>query len=289
VTELTGGSDGGRAGEIDYEPAAHYDRVTRAWALLMGDDLHYGVFDSPDEALAAATQRLTDLMVEHAQLEPGLEVLDVGCGSGGPASHLVREHGVRVLGITTSEVGVAAAIARAEALGLSGSRFEVRDGTDNGLAAGSFDRVWVLESSHLMADRAALVSECARVLRPGGRVVLCDLVRRREIPFLELREKRAAFATLRAGFGSARMDPLSSYASLMTEAGLEVDVELDLTEPTRPTFAAWQANLDRHRDEVVELIGADGAEAFGASLPILDGLWGDGTLGYGLIAARRPQ
>jgi 27-O-demethylrifamycin SV methyltransferase len=207
----------------------------------------------------------------------------------GPASHLVHHHGVRVLGITTSEVGVAAATARATALGLAGARFEVRDGTANGLPGGSFDRVWVLESSHLMADRAALVDECARVLRPGGRVVLCDIVRRREIPFLELREKRADFAVLRAGFGTARMDPLSSYAALMTDAGLEVDVELDLTEPTRPTFAAWQANLDRHRDEVVELIGTDGADAFEASLPILDGFWGDGTLGYGLIAARRPQ
>jgi hypothetical protein len=32
----------------DFEPAAHYDRVTDAWGLLLGDELHYGVAQSAD-------------------------------------------------------------------------------------------------------------------------------------------------------------------------------------------------------------------------------------------------
>jgi 27-O-demethylrifamycin SV methyltransferase len=80
----------------------------------------------------------------------------------------------------------------------------------------------------------------------------------------------------------------TTYAELAEAAGLVVDASLDLTEATRPTFAAWQANVDRHRAEVVDLMGADGVDAFERSLPILDGLWADGTLGYGLLAARRP-
>lgn len=271
-----------------YEPAEHYDRVTAAWALLMGPDLHYGVFERADEPLLSATGRLTDLMVEHADLSPGLDVLDVGCGSGGPASRLAGEQGVRVLGITTSAVGVAAASARAQAAGLTAARFEVRDGTDNGLPDESFDRVWVMESSHLMPDRTALIEECARVLRPGGRMVLCDLVRRRDIPFLELRDRRAEFAVLRAGFGAARMDPLASYGELAERAGLQVAALRDLTAETRPTFRHWQANLDTHRDEVTALLGPDGARGFEDSLPILDRFWGDGTLGYGLMEASKP-
>jgi 27-O-demethylrifamycin SV methyltransferase len=273
----------------EYEPAAHYDRVTEAWGLLLGPELHYGVFETASEPLETATGALTDLMMAGAGLRPGARVLDVGCGSGAPACRLVAEHQVDVLGITTSQVGVDAATARAEKLGLAGATFEVRDGTDNGLTDGSFDVAWVLESSHLMPDRKALVDECARVLRPGGRLVLCDLIRRREIPFLELRERRQAFGVLRSAFGAARMDPLDAYVALGEAAGLVVDHTRDLTAETRPTFDRWQENLDRHRDVVAGILGERSVHDFEASLRILAGFWDDGTLGYGLLAAHKPS
>ena len=272
----------------DYEPAAHYDRVTAAWGLLLGPELHYGVFEDPDEPLDLATGRLTSLMVEAARLEPGQRVLDVGCGTGAPACRLASEHGVEVLGITTSAVGVAAGRARAAESGLGGVTFELRDGTDNGLPDAGFDRVWVLESSHLMPDRAALVDECARVLRPGGRVVLCDIVRRREIPFLELRDRQREFAVLRTAFGAARMDTLDQYADLARRAGLVPEAPLDLTAKTLPTFDRWQANAAAHRREVVDILGEENVDAFVESCDILRGLWRDGTLGYGLFSATRP-
>lgn len=271
-----------------YDPAAHYDRVTEAWGLLLGEELHYGLFTTGEEPLARATAALTEAMIDAARLGPGLSVLDVGCGSGAPACRLAQEHGVEVLGITTSAVGVAAATSRARGLGLDGARFEQRDGTANGLPDASFDRVWVMESSHLMPDREALVAECARVLRPGGRMVLCDLVRRREIPFLELRSRRREFAVLRAAFGAARMDPLSSYASLAAAHGLEVDLQRDITAETRPTFARWLANTESHRAEVTGILGEQSVAEFEESCRILEAFWDDGTLGYGILAAGKP-
>jgi 27-O-demethylrifamycin SV methyltransferase len=272
----------------DYDPAAHYDRVTAAWGLLLGPELHYGVFDSPDEPLEVATGRLTSLMVEGARLEAGQRVLDVGCGTGAPACRLVTEHGVEVVGITTSAVGVAAARARAAEAGVAGATFEVRDGTDNGLPEASFDRVWVLESSHLMPDRAALLHECARVLRPGGRVVLCDIIRRREIPFLELRDRQREFAVLRTAFGAARMDTLDQYAAHARAAGLEPEDPVDLTSRTLLTFDRWQDNAAAHHQEVVAILGEENVDAFVESCDILRELWRDGTLGYGLFSATKP-
>ncbi|GAA4672720.1 SAM-dependent methyltransferase [Nocardioides nanhaiensis] len=271
-----------------YDPAAHYDRVTEAWGLLLGEELHYGLFTTGEEPLARATAALTEAMIDAARLGPGLSVLDVGCGSGAPACRLAQEHGVEVLGITTSAVGVGAATERARGLGLEGARFEQRDGTANELPDASFDRVWVMESSHLMPDREALVAECARVLRPGGRMVLCDLVRRREIPFLELRSRRREFAVLRAAFGAARMDPLSSYASLASAHGLQVDLERDITTETRPTFDRWLANAEAHRAEVTGILGEQSVAEFEESCRILEAFWDDGTLGYGILAAGKP-
>jgi 27-O-demethylrifamycin SV methyltransferase len=272
--------------DVTYDPASHYDRVTDAWTLLLGDELHYGVFESGDEDLAAATTALTERMIEAAELAPGLDVLDVGCGTGAPACHLAKTHGVRVMGITTSAVGVASARERAAAEGLSDQvRFELRDGMDNGFPHESFDRVWVLESSHLMRRREQLMSECARVLRPGGRLALCDIVLRRPMPFEEVRALRVPLALLRDVFGDARMELGSRYGELARENGLVVDHEIDLTEATRPTFARWRENAVRHRDAAVSSLGEDGLQSFVAACDVLEGFWDDGTLGYFLLGA----
>lgn len=277
---------------ITYDPATHYNRVMRAWALLLGSELHYGVFDGPEGAdgpLAPATARLTDLMIENAGLEPGLRLLDVGCGSGTQACRLAEDHGIEVLGITTAEVGIEESTARAASRGITTATFELRDGTANGLPDHSFDRVWALESSHLMPDRTAFVSEAARVLRPGGRFVMCDIVRKREIGFAELRSRRDEFAVLREAFGSARMDPVESYAQTARDHGLEVDQVIDLSEATFPTFARWRENLERHGDEVTPALGTAGVDAFARSLDVLAAFWQDQTLGYALVSAFAPE
>jgi 27-O-demethylrifamycin SV methyltransferase len=272
------------------QPSAHYDRVTRAWGHLLGADLHYGWFDTGAEPLEQATAALTREMARAAQLEPGLAVLDVGCGTGSPACAIAEAHGVSVLGISTSPVGLAEARARASARGLSErARFEERDGMDNGLPAASFDRVWVMESSHLMPDKGALLREGARVLRPGGRLVLCDVIRRRELPRAEVMGNARAFDLLRRVYGRATMISLDDYAAAATAAGLTVAAATDISAETLATFARWRENGARHREAVVELVGEAYLAAFLDSCDVLEGFWEDGTLGYGLFVAEKAH
>lgn len=273
----------------DHEPAAHYDHVHSAWRLIMGDEFHYGYFATPETPLAEATAALTQQMLQRAALAAGDRVLDVGCGTGRQACDLVASAGVSVLGITTSGSGVAAATELAAQRHTEGARFEQRDGTDNGLASEQFEVVWVLESSHLMRNRSGLLSECARVLVPGGRLVLCDIIRKREIPFAEVRARRADFATLRAAFGDAHMEPLSSYADLLDGHGMAVTDSVDISTETLPTFPAWRANVTTHEPTLVGWLGTDGVNDFVQATNILESFWLDETLGYGILAAtKRP-
>lgn len=251
----------------------------------MGDEFHYGLFETPADSLSKATAALTALMVDNAEINPGDELIDVGCGTGYQACQLATQYGANVLGITTSAEGVANARELARRRGLKNARFELRDGTATGLPDESFDVAWVLESSHLMRDRRALLRECARLLKPSGRLTLCDITRQREISFAEVRRRREEFATLRAAFGDAHMEPLGDYSETLTQLGLLVTHTRDITAKTMSTFSAWRANVSAHTEELRYLIAEEDIEQFVRSTEILESFWADGTLGYGVIAA----
>jgi 27-O-demethylrifamycin SV methyltransferase len=282
---MSGGESSVRArAEESHEAAVHYDRVHDAWQLIMGEEFHYGYFETPSMPLEQATAALTEQMRDRAVIGAGDRVLDVGCGTGRQACELA-DLGVRVLGITTSSRGVEAATELAAERGAPNARFERRDGMENGLESESFDVVWALESSHLMRDRPALLGECARVLVTDGRLVLCDIIRRREIPFAEVRDRRKDFALLRAVFGDAHMEPLEAYTATLEQLGMTVTDSTDITQPTLPTFAAWRARVEAHESALGDLIGPRAVEEFVEGTNILESFWLDGTLGYGILAA----
>jgi cyclopropane fatty-acyl-phospholipid synthase-like methyltransferase len=267
--------------------SAHYDRVSEAWRYLLGENLHYGIF-SADESLQKATDALTALLADMAGLEPGLRVLDVGCGIGTPAAHLARTYGCTVVGISTSSVGIGIAAAKANEEGLSERlAFRCEDAQRTSFEDLSFDRAWVMESSHLMEDKRALLSECFRVLRPLGRVALCDIVLARRLPIEEVLGLAKEFDLLRRVFGRAKMLTLEEYRDLARSVGFAQTVERDLTAETSSTFDRWEANADRNEAQVRELIGEEALQRFREACRVLRAFWRDGIMGYGALAASK--
>jgi SAM-dependent methyltransferase len=112
-----------------------------------------------------ATLRLARL----AGLAPGMRVLDVGGGVGGPARTLAVEFGCRVTAIDLTESFVQAAKMLTVRLGLGA---QVTHEVGNALAlpfdGGVFDVVWTQNSGMNIADKARLYAGFHRVLRPGG-------------------------------------------------------------------------------------------------------------------------
>lgn len=274
----------------EYDPELHYDRVMPAWKLLMGRNLHYGYFQAPQEGLDAATHNLTLQLAGHARLGAGLDVLDVGCGDGQNSCSLAEEFACRLTGISTGLQGVEAARRVSRARGLSQRvTFLHRDGMDNGFPDASFDRVWVMQSSHFMLDKRRLLDECVRVLRPGGRVALADIMLRSPLPMTEVIRHRDDFLLLHRVFGRAKMESLPAYHSLAQASGLRVDVLEDVSAETAPTFDCWRRNAMEHRGEVTRLVGETLWREFLAACDVLEGFWRQGLFGYGILSGVRES
>jgi 27-O-demethylrifamycin SV methyltransferase len=254
----------------------------------MGNDLHFGYFENPDTGLSEATERLTRRMAEWADLRGELRVLDVGCGIGGPAISLGRTVGCQVTGISTSAIGVRTATSRAEEAGLSHRmEFFESDGMANGFPPASFDRVWIMESSHLMERKDLLLAESARVLEPGGLLVLCDIILRERIPFQYVVRNLGEFENLNAVFGKQHVELLGQYTESLEISGLKVLRTEDISGAVLPTLGYWRHNAERHSDEVRELVGRDYLDRFVRGCVFLQRLWNEGKLGYGMMLARK--
>lgn len=114
-------------------------------------------------------------ILEGADLE-GLEVLDIGCGSGGIALELVERYGAgKVTGIDIEGPVLKRARERAEARGLSG-RVEFLQVEPGPLPFpdSSFDVVFSKDSMIHIPDKEALFADVFRILRPGGWFVASD-------------------------------------------------------------------------------------------------------------------
>ncbi|GAB2617633.1 27-O-demethylrifamycin SV methyltransferase [Streptomyces capparidis] len=261
-----------------------YERYTDLTCAIYDDNLHYGYWPDPsaDGPVAEATERMTEQMIRRLDAEAGHTVLDIGCGTGKPAVRLARATGADVTGITVSRRQLDLSNARAQAEGLAGRvRFVYADAMDLPYPDASFDRAWALESMLHMPDRGRVLKETARVLRPGGRLAVADIVLREAV------HDPAALATVEAFCAvlTARsLERIDTYPDLVAAAGLEL---LDVTDVTAQTHRTLEKMLDGFRSVRAHDIGMT-EEAFARSLRTFEAVTTMPQIGYALLTARKP-
>ncbi len=168
-------------------------------------------------------------LAERAGVLPGHRVLDAGCGVAGPALDIAAALAdVVVDGVTLSPVQAALAADRIAAAGLADRvRVQVADYHHLPFAAASFDCVLYLESAGYSTDPAALFAEARRVLRPGGRLYIKDVVRRPGRLSPQQQEELAAYDATWAVPGTPTVDTLQSAlaaSGFVEQESSELDV-----------------------------------------------------------------
>lgn len=148
-----------------------------------GEDIHVGLYQSPEESIFDASLRTVERITGMLQLSEGSRVLDIGAGYGGAARHLVKHFGCRVDCLNLSEVQNERNRRLNVEQGLS-DRIEVMDGSFEAIpgADNVYDVVWSQDSILHAGNRRKVFEEVARVLKPGGEFIFTDPMQTDDCP-----------------------------------------------------------------------------------------------------------
>ncbi len=150
--------------------AAHYDLGNEFFATFLDASMTYsaGIYERPDSTLEEAQAAKYEALARKLDLQPGMRVLEIGCGWGGFAEHAAARHGCHVTATTISERQFQYARERIGRAGL-GKRVDIQ-AVDYRDLRGTYDRVVSIEMVEAIGHRwlGRFAEVCAGRLAPDG-------------------------------------------------------------------------------------------------------------------------
>jgi cyclopropane-fatty-acyl-phospholipid synthase len=247
--------------------AHHYDVSNRFYRLVLGPSMAYtcAVYPSEDATLEQAQFTKHDLVARKLDLQPGMRLLDVGCGWGGMVIHAAQHYGVRALGVTLSRAQAQWAQEHIAELGLT-DLAEVRYLDYRDVPGTDFDAISSIGlTEHIgKANLPDYASFLHSRLRPGGRLLNHCIMRPRNTdPVI----KRRGFIN-RYVFPDGELEGLGHIVSVLQDDGdFEIRHEENLREHYAKTLADWAANLEENWDECVAEAGERRARVWRLYIP----------------------
>ncbi|MDM4718662.1 methyltransferase domain-containing protein [Micromonospora sp. WMMA1363] len=259
-----------------------YDLMGTFLEAVYGDNLHYGFWvDEHDESpMPQAQERLNDELARRLVVRAGHHVLDIGCGTGGPARRVAQVTGATVTGVTLSGGQVTRAMELAAKEGIhERTRFAQADVTALPFPDAHFDAALALEVLVHVPDKAAALAAAHRVLRPGGRLVLAELILARSMSAEQERIWSAMPMSTPPAAGE--------YLDQVRAAGFAVDEALDATPHIRRSFQVTREAVARERERLAGTYGPRVLRQVSNAVLDLQAVAED-CLGYLVLTARRP-
>ena len=232
----------------------HYDVSNLFYSWVLGPSMAYtcAVFPDADASLEVAQATKFDLVCRKLGLEPGMRLLDIGCGWGGMVRHAVKYYGVTAIGATLSEQQAIFAQQRIAEEGL-GDRAEVRFSDYRDVKESEFDAISSIGlTEHIGRDNyPAYFAFAYGKLKTGGRMLNHTITRSDD-------GERAIYKNSfinRYVFPDGELSGPGHIMSAFNNAGFEIRHEENLREHYALTLKHWCENLEDHWDEAVAEAG----------------------------------
>ena len=217
------------------------ESIIRAALVAAGKDPERFTADDlvPVDEFHVRGRKATEELARSIGPQQGMRVLDVGCGLGGASRYLAREFGCRVIGLDLNSdyIRVAADLTRRLCLDSLVS-FRQGNALELPFPDDSFDIVWTQHAGMSIADKTTLYREMGRVLRPGGKLALYDVLAgaagEAHYPVPWARSRNTSFL----------VTP-EQLRKTLVEAGLEIVTWRDVTEPGREWFRGVEQRMAR--------------------------------------------
>ncbi|KAL1924567.1 uncharacterized protein VTP21DRAFT_4221 [Calcarisporiella thermophila] len=225
-----------RAGRL-----SQYKKLTNTYYNIATDFYEYGWGHSfhfcryhVGEGFQQALARHEHWLALQLELKPGMKVLDVGCGVGGPAREIGHFTGAYIVGLNNNDYQIERCRMYAKKEGLeNNSEFVKGDFMNMPFEDNTFDAVYAIEATVHAPSLAGVYSEIKRVLKPGGKFACYEWVMTDKYdPNNE--EHQRIKRGIELGDGIAQMCTTKDAVDALKESGYEVVKCEDLADPNDP-------------------------------------------------------
>jgi len=233
-----------------------------------GEDIHIGLYETPNEDIATASRRTVATMANRIEgISAESRVIDLGSGYGGSARYLASTYGCRVDCLNLSQTQNALNEAKNKEQGLS-DLISVTHGSFEMVPSNptTYDLVWSQDAILHSADRAQVLDEILRILKPGGDVIFTDPMQADNCPD----------GVLQPILDRIHLENLSSlefYRDEFKKRGFKEMSVSPLLDHMRTHYARVGEDLNARYEEIIALSGKEYVDNMLRGL----GHWVDGS------------
>jgi len=217
--------------------------------------VHFGYYDENTRSHSGALENLNRVLADLAEIQPGNHVLDAGCGIGGSSIWLAENRDANVVGISPVQSQLVRARKSVLRRRVGDQVHLVRgDYANTSFPDQTFDVVWAMESLCHAPSKARVYKEFFRILKPGGRLVIAEYMRKARP--LDVENEQLVRDWL-ASWAIPDIDTADHHEQVASAAGFRDIVNRNVTAQVEPSLRRLYklSLLGKPADRLLKRIG----------------------------------